>query len=243
MDDLKELLDISNLNETEIPDRFKKIAEDLMCNHIIKKGQKEYAIIEIEFYLYSPSHRDYITYPREIEAGRLFFHQSGVDLTFKSTGVKLIEDNNKESFEISDTAIFGGILIRGLYDLENSKYIFGPYKCVNLLWDDFKAFDNDKDEYPFIKKSEKEIVGKIVKLKRHIKIDKSKQEKKVYDWAERVSFSVDSEENKKIILNYKEDLFNQNNDKYLYRFFNIIDGENTLNAIKHLTLAEKEKLK
>ena len=243
MDDLKELLDISNLKETEIPDRFKKIAEDLMCYHIIKKGQKEYAIIEIEFYLYSPSHRDYITYPREIEAGRWFFHQSGVDLTFRSTGVKLVEENNKEFFEISDNAVFGGILIRGLYDRENSNYIYGPYKCVNLLWDDFKAFDNDKDEYPFIKKSEKEIVGKIVKLKRHIKIDKSKQEKKVYDWAERVSFSVDSEENKKIILNYKEDLFNQNNDKYLYRFFNIVDGENTLNAIKHLTLAEKEKLK
>ena len=243
MDDLKKLLDISNLNETEIPDRFKKIAEDLMCNHIIKKGKKEYAIIEIEFYLYSPSHRDYITYPREIEAGRWFFHQSGVDLTFKSTGIKLIEDNNKESFEISDNAIFGGILIRGLYDLGNSKYIFGPYKCVNLLWDDFNALFNDKLEYPIIKKSEEVLIGKIVKLKRHIKIDVDKQESKVFEWAERANFLSGSESNKKLILKYKEELFTENNDKYLYRFFNIIDGETTWKAIKHLTLAEKEKLK
>lgn len=235
--------DLLKVNIKNPEESFSSIADNMMKNYIIKKGDNEYAFIEIEFYLYSPSHQDFITYPRQIEAGRWFFHQSGVDLTFKSTGIKLIEDNNKESFEISDNAIFGGILIRGLYDLVNSKYIFGPYKCVNLLWDDFNAFDNDILEYPIIKKSEKELIGKIVKLKRHIKIDIAKQESKVFEWAERANFLSGSDSNKKIILKYKEELFTENNDKYLYRFFNIIEGEKTWNAIKHLTLAEKNKLK
>lgn len=215
----------------------------MMKNYIIKKGEKEYAIIEIEFYLYSPSHQDFITYPRDIEAGRWFFHQSGVDLTFNT--IKTEEKTNEKGEKYLDFSecVFGGILIRGLYDIKKKVYIFGPYNCVNELWDDFNAFDESISEYPILKKSETQNDGTIVKFKRHIKIDKEKQVKKVYEWAERIGYNIDSKEHQDVINKYKEELFTQYNDNYLYRFFNIIDGNNTWDAIKHLTIAEKDDLK
>lgn len=39
---------------------------------------------DIEFYLYTSSHKDIITYPRNSEAGQCFFHSSGVDISFES---------------------------------------------------------------------------------------------------------------------------------------------------------------
>lgn len=74
---------LSALNEVytaDIQSKFHEIAEKLMYNYIIKKGEARYAIVEIEFYYYSPYHPDIITYPRNLSAGRWFFHQSGVDL-------------------------------------------------------------------------------------------------------------------------------------------------------------------
>lgn len=132
---MKALEGVDRVNPRE---SFVRIAEILMGKYAIKKGDKRYAIVEIEFYLYSKDHKDYITYPRTIKAGRWFFHQSGVDLTF-------------ESNEIS----FGGILIRGLYKLfpvdnDEERYILGPQKCVNELWDNFSAIEPSVEEYPII---------------------------------------------------------------------------------------------
>jgi len=82
-----------------------------MCNHIIKKGNLEYAIVEIEFYLFTNDHQDVITYPRVADAGRWFFHQSGVDLTFQSRDIEEDKDGN---FTFEENASFGGILIRAI---------------------------------------------------------------------------------------------------------------------------------
>lgn len=102
---------LSALNEvytTDIQSKFQEIAEKLMYNYIIKKGEARYAIVEIEFYYYSPYHPDIITYSRNLSAGRWFFHQSGVDLTFDSKSTIL---DNKGFVTNSGEAIFGGILI------------------------------------------------------------------------------------------------------------------------------------
>ncbi len=98
------------------PKELRKCAESLLCNHYIKKGNDYYQIAEIEFYFYSPSHPDIITYHRQCEEGLWFFHSSGVDITIDSTGIE-----------------FGGILIRSIINKKGEK-ICGPQNCVDELF-------------------------------------------------------------------------------------------------------------
>ena len=136
MTDLQTSLILTENNLKDLPNTFQSIAKNLMCNYVIKKGGKEYAIIEIEFYLYTPTHQDFITYPRNLKAGRWFFHQSGVDISFESKDIKIEKNKGrKEKVKLETNPIFGGILIRGLYRFpytedENKRYeasyIFGP---------------------------------------------------------------------------------------------------------------------
>lgn len=231
MDKLKEQLEIHDFNWNDVHSKFKKIAENLMCDYIIKKGETRFAIVEIEFYLYSDNHRDYITYPREIEAGRWFFHSSGVDLTFQSKGISLIYQNGKEQYTLQKDVIFGGILIRGLYNLnsnenknKNDMYIFGPQKCVNLLWDKFNAFESSDEEYPvLVPVTEKDKISKskFVWCKRCINIEKKNKLSKITEWSRRLG-KVDI--SGKELEKYKEEMFD-NSDTQLYRFFNLQTDE------------------
>ena len=162
---LKELLskDYNDIKDYDI--YFAEIAQELMCNYIIATDKAEYDIIDIEFYLYTPEHRDVITYPREMDEGRWFFHASGVDITFRSTN-----------------SIFGGILIRGLRK-NNNEYIGGPQKCVNELWHDFDAFGSNG--YPILKYSPSKFYSnRLWRGKRWIKIKEEDREKRVKKWIE-----------------------------------------------------------
>lgn len=132
---------LEKLNLGDCPERkedftayFEDIAELLMKNFVIEKGSERYEIVETEFYLYTAEHPDVITYPRAIGAGRWYFHQSGVDLTFESTAER-----------------FGGILIRGLRDINDpGNQIFGPMKCMETLWNHFDAVLIAQAEYPLL---------------------------------------------------------------------------------------------
>lgn len=226
MNELKELLDLSNslYDITDIHKRFEEIAKQLMCSYEIKKGEKQYAIVEIEFYLYNKYHKDYITYPREVkEAGKWFFHQSGVDLSFNSVDVDIKEnpETNKVTYTLKQNPSFGGILIRGIYDIKKEKYIFGPQRCVNVLWDCFDAFGTTKDEYPVLEKVNNECTGNIYQCKRHINIkEEDKQRKSIENWIKRLGLT----ESEKDIDNYQKNLFGES-EEYRYRFFNMQNGE------------------
>lgn len=194
-DELKKQLDISGLTWETAADEFQKIAKTLMLNYIIQQGEQHYAIVEIEFYFYSAEHKDCITYPRKMDAGRWFFHQSGVDLTFKSVDKS-----------------FGGILIRGIYSLKTREYTFGPQKCVDLLWNNFDAFDNKNTfkDYPILVKAESHTIkDNIVSCPRCINIKEDDRVKKANDWAKRLSVPAPSEDDIQNIF-----------DKP-YRFFNL----------------------
>ena len=109
----------NGMNEDNIQESFKNIAETLLKNFCLQCGDKKYYFAEIEFYYYDKDRFNdewnWVTYPRtNKEAGDLFFHYSGFDICFDS------------SF---DNGIFGGILIRSLKD-ENSTYITGPSVCL-----------------------------------------------------------------------------------------------------------------
>lgn len=133
---LKNKLDLSDMPKKSgaIFTYLKDIASLLMNECVISKGNASYEIIEIEFYLFTPDYPDVITYPRNCTAGQWFFHQSGVDLTFKTTSNQ-----------------FGGILIRGLREVgENGKQIFGPLNCAYRLWDVFNGLERVPSEYPVL---------------------------------------------------------------------------------------------
>lgn len=182
------LQQLREINIKSPQDSFPDIARNLMCNHVIKKGKKRFAIVEIEFYFYSKEHPDYITYPRKMDAGRWFFHQSGVDLTFKSKDIEYHKEKyKKETYKLKNSPVFGGILIRGLYDIQNDEYIFGPQKCVNVLWDNFDAFHISESQYPIIEKELLSTPMHFYQCPRHINIQgEDKRETKIKEWIKRL---------------------------------------------------------
>lgn len=167
--DLLSLLKLSASNPNmDYDELFNIIATKLFSDYVIKKGDKQYKIIEIEFYLYNKTHPDVITYPRHIEAGRWYFHQSGIDITFES---------NEESF--------GGILIRGIQDSNGRKFL-GPLKCVEELWDNFNAFTSTTDEYPYLQLQENNFHVEIYRYKRWIPVAEKDKSKKLSEWTKRI---------------------------------------------------------
>ena len=221
MNKLEELLKINNSSRERLPKAFQEIARSLMCNYLIKKGQKTYAIVEIEFYLYNNEHKDFITYPRHIkEAGRWFFHQSGVDLSFRSENVNIRKGDTTNSCTITENSIFGGILIRGIYDISSKQYIFGPLKCVNILWDHFDAFGESEGEYPVLEIASGLPVN-LYRCKRFISIrGVEKQKIKIKDWTARLGIELNDSE----LECYREELFDLP-ERMCYRFFNLQNGE------------------
>ncbi len=114
INELKSLLNLDGIDgEKEIDSRFKKIADTLLKDFKIQKGERKYLITDIEFYWYTDAHRDFITYPRNCPAGMWYFHPSGVDISFKSD-ISLPDKGADKRPILTPNARFGGILIRSI---------------------------------------------------------------------------------------------------------------------------------
>lgn len=110
---------------------FQNIAELLFNSYAVQKDDKIFRMTDIEFYFYGPNINDervnlpgsHVTYERTTPAGYWFFHDSGIDISFKS--------NKNEGYG-------GGILIRGVKQIlpKECKAIDGPKKCYWELFDD-----------------------------------------------------------------------------------------------------------
>ena len=124
LESLRNSLVLTVTESSEIESIFKGIAENLLNNFVIRKGDKLYRMVEIEFY-YNLTDTAHITYERMTEAGEWFNHDFGVDLTFKS---------NEKSY--------GGILIRSIEC--DGKFCNGPRKTRDLLFQ-FDAFGGKSD--------------------------------------------------------------------------------------------------
>jgi hypothetical protein len=114
---------------TQIPNLFKEIAKVLFERYDIliydSKGKEHYySFAEVEFYYHKKDvlNRDVdnCVYPRTCEAGKFLWHDTGVDICFKS------------ECDIEDY-YFGGILIRSLIDKDSKQIIGGPGRCANEL--------------------------------------------------------------------------------------------------------------
>jgi len=115
--------------ETESPSEFDQIANLLMNDYAIENNESLFRLTEIEFYWNSPTHNDNSTYNRNHvnpENGDWFFHYSGVDIALKSEKLKG----------------YGGILIRGIYCLEEKKTYKGPMVCAMKLFSGTNAFSD-----------------------------------------------------------------------------------------------------
>lgn len=153
--------------EEELDNVFKDVATKLMSEFAIKKGDDYYQMVEIEFYWYSPKHRDLSVYPRKSEAGNWFLHPSGVDITLESCVDKdtkncVDEDistlrerwedaKEKQNVDYSGFS-YGGILIRSLRKFKptndptnSASFILGPWNCCDALFDYIPCDGNFKD--------------------------------------------------------------------------------------------------
>ena len=128
---------------------FAELAEELFKFYVIQKGDVQYWLTDIEFYLYHDQRRDIITDPRNCKAGEWFFHPSGVDIAFEST----VRREGKKAVLTKD-AFFGGILIRGIKkivpDGEDESFD-GPMLSCEELFDKFDAFGEVKN-FPKLKR-------------------------------------------------------------------------------------------
>lgn len=162
---------------------FDEIAEILLKQVAICKGEKIFYIKDIEFYLYENNHRDIITYPRICKAGQWFFHPSGIDISFESSVE--VNSNDYELFQpiLNEDAFFGGMLIRAIYPADKApsdacKYnLDGPHKVEWALFDCFDAF-NETTNFPHLIECEHKIEY-ITKVRKNLKPKENDYRKKI----------------------------------------------------------------
>lgn len=117
---MKELKELFSQNHSGA-ESFNEIADILLNGALIVVNEKQYRITEIEFYWNNgTTHQDKSTYKRthvgELKAGQLFFHYSRFDIVL---------DNEFG---------YGGILIRGVYDIAEGKAYKGPMvSCMRIF--------------------------------------------------------------------------------------------------------------
>ncbi|GHT32328.1 hypothetical protein AGMMS49574_15630 [Bacteroidia bacterium] len=177
--DLKKQLDLRGPDNKDIEAKFKKIAELLFQEYYIKKGDNKYEFLEIEFYYYTKGHEDIITYPRQVEAGKWFFHNSGVDISFES---RCKDVKQPSAIRKPGEDYFGGILIRSLLkkNKDDPKYqlITGPLKCTWDLFDVIDALKITSEDLPVITKKEETSIKKVHSTSRYISINDEKANQK-----------------------------------------------------------------
>ena len=164
MDALKNRLSKDSIkNQDNLEDYYKSLAEELLKFYVIQKGDAQYRLTDIEFYLYHDGHKDIITYPRITPAGSWFFHASGVDITFESD-VFFPKHSKKPC--LTTNAFFGGILIRGIEKIVpggKNEPFKGPMLSADELFDQFDAFGNVQN-FPKLLPC-KPMDGQVVQLK------------------------------------------------------------------------------
>lgn len=121
-------------SKNEFLEESKDIAEELFKNYCINCNGKEFYFAEIEFYYYNDNSEELKvkwnenTYPRECQAGDIFYHLSGMDICFNS---KL-----PQNFKKKKGCYGGGILVRSIVEIDtngNKIVTVGPLTCANKM--------------------------------------------------------------------------------------------------------------
>lgn len=127
------LENVHNLTESNASEIFEDIAKQLFRGFCIKQGSVEYRFLEVEFYYFSPEHKDVLefgnrpfVYARNCKVpGTFFVHASGLDICFTGRVDSATEDSRG-----------GGILIRSLLRIDEEglrTVVTGPWDCMDAL--------------------------------------------------------------------------------------------------------------
>ena len=196
---------------SQIPNLFKEIAKMLFERYDIRiydsKGEAHYySFAEVEFYYHKKGvlnrEVDNCVYPRTCEAGKFLWHDTGVDICFKS------------ECDIEDY-YFGGILIRSLVDIKNNQIIGGPGRCANEL-----AFLCRAGNTPHLR-SKKEKDNTIVlfhTIRQGINCDVDKDGKAKVEYCYFIKMKDRIWERDKIILKMKSDYSGYIKEKVTCRY-------------------------
>ena len=131
----EELLEIADF-KAHLDAKFQSFLRELMQSKTLVVSGAEYKFSELEIYTCFDAN----TYKRSCEAGEIYFHNFGFDISFKS-----------------EPALYCGILVRSLKPLNERNFIFGPRKCalhilnskISNLNFDLKEADFREDEVAF----------------------------------------------------------------------------------------------
>lgn len=122
--------------------RFNNLANYLMNKCILKIGEIEYELMEIEFYFYNEKiHKDINTHCSESQkkSNTWYLHQLKNNLTFKSGNYKGLD------ITFGDENSYGGILIRGIKS--NNEIIAGPSNTVSKIMENLSFEINDMQSF------------------------------------------------------------------------------------------------
>jgi len=113
---------------TQFAKEFDVIAEKLLNGVELVVNGKPHRFCEIEFYLKGGIHQDVFTHcdPQQLTCGQWYFHKNGNRFrtgNYKGLDITFANENN----------CHGGILIRSLEDLSDSKLYDGPCISVNHI--------------------------------------------------------------------------------------------------------------
>lgn len=118
--------DFSTLSESEIETTIDQLGHKLLNETVLHIGDVKHRLNEVEFYLRQDNHDDEFAHCDELQKShkRWYFHKNGntykagsfkgLDITFSSSG-------------------YGGILIRGIEQIEKVKVIDGPSLVVDHI--------------------------------------------------------------------------------------------------------------
>lgn len=108
-----------HIDSKTIDEDFQRIADKLMNHWILKAGEEEYRITEIEFYVNNAGHEDDYTHMHDLQKtnGKWYFHGSGLDLT------------------CGNENMYGGILLRAIWNInKKEEYHYGPLKLLTEIF-------------------------------------------------------------------------------------------------------------
>ncbi|WP_155828495.1 hypothetical protein [Butyricimonas synergistica] len=129
----KVLKEVDSITESNADEVFGSIAKQLFRGFCIDQGGVKYRFLEIEFYYFSPVHKDLLescerpfVYARNSEkTGTFLVHSSGLDICFEGE----VKADGVDSRG-------GGILIRSLLRIDKndqSAVVTGPWDCMDAL--------------------------------------------------------------------------------------------------------------
>lgn len=120
-------MNISTYSEEEIKESLYSIVKNLILNKVLVVNNVEYSFIDLEIYYWHELHQD--DYAKGVKhtrpLGDLELHKYGVDISL----------GNKDGIE------FGGILIRGLFDIKK-KLVIPKSEVVRTLYNNINIGDN-----------------------------------------------------------------------------------------------------